>query len=143
MIEILGSGNLADGKSYVMISRSDWEELESFRVLFDFAKERDPDGYRESLKEVAKEIGEDFPGEFKHLIERNPWAAKYLKAFNGRRGRPQALTAPQKDFIARNDKMTGKELYELLRGVYGYTGALKTVQNELVKARKLNQEIEI
>lgn len=136
MIEILGSGNLADGKSYVMISRSDWEEFESFRVLFDFAKEQDPDGYRESLKEVAKEMGEAFPDEYKYLIERNPWAAKYLKAFSGRRGRPEALTTPQRDFISRHDKMTGKELYERLRADMSYRGSLKTVQNELSKLRK-------
>ena len=112
-------------------------------MLFDFAKEQDPDGYRESLKEVAKEMGEAFPDEYKYLIERNPWAAKYLKAFSGHRGRPEALNASQRDFIARNDKMTGKALYERLRADMGYTGALKTVQNELSKIRKLSQEMKL
>lgn len=142
-MEILGNVRMEDGQKCVIISKSEWEEFEALRVLFDFIKEQEPEGFRESLREIAEDMAEEFPEAYQHMIKRNPEAAKYLKAFNARRGRPEALTAPQRDFIARNDKMTGKELYELLRGVYGYTGALKTVQNELVKARKLNQEIEI
>lgn len=143
MVKILGTGNMADGQGYVMISKSDWEQFESFRVLFEFAKEQDPDGFREGLREVSKELAEDFPEEYKHLIKRNPWAVRYLKEFNGRRGRPEALNASQRDFIARNDKKTGKELYERLRADMGYTGALKTVQNELSEIRKLSQETEL
>ena len=61
MVKILGTGNMADGQGYVMISKSDWEQFESFRVLFEFAKEQDPDGFREGLREVSKELAEDFP----------------------------------------------------------------------------------
>lgn len=143
MVEILANGRMADGRKYLMISESEWEEFEAFRVLFDFAKEQDPDGFRENLREVAKELAEDFPEEYKYLIKRNPWAARYLKWFNGHRGRPEALTAHQRDFIARNDKMTGKALYERLKADMGYTGALKTVQNELSKIRKLSQETKL
>lgn len=143
MVEILGNGRMADGQKYLMISESEWEEFEAFRVLFDFAREQDPDGFRENLREVAKELAEDFPEEYKYLVKRNPWAVRYLKWFNGHRGRPEALTAHQRDFIARNDNMTGKALYNHLRTYMGYKGALKTVQNELSKVRKLSQETEL
>lgn len=50
-------------------------------------------------------------------------------------GRPKALTDAHRAFIEENRQMTGKELYELLRANMGYTGSLKTVQNELTKSR--------
>ena len=97
--------------------------------------------HRQSLE---KDLAEDFPEEFKYLIERNPWAARYLKQFlSGNKGRPEALNASQRDFIARNDNMTGKALYEHLRAEMGYIGSLKTVQNELSKRRYLNKTIEL
>lgn len=142
-MEVKGSVRMADGQKYLLVSQDEFEEFEAFRVLFDFAKGEDSAGFRESLREASKELAEEFPEEYKHLIVRNPWAAKYLKAFSGRRGRPEALTAPQRDFISRHDKMTGKELYERLKADMGYTGALKTVQNELGKVRKLNQVIDL
>lgn len=144
MVKILGTGNMADGQSYVMVDKTDWEQFESFRLIFDFARTKAQAEFRESLKDVAKDLGENFPEELKYLIERNPWAARYLKQFNGgNKGRPGALNASQKDFIARNDNMTGKALYEHLRAEMGYTGSLKTVQNELSKRRYLNQTIEL
>lgn len=142
-MEVKGSVRMADGQKYLLVSQHEFEEFEAFRVIFDFAKEQDPEGFRQSLRELSKVLLEDFPKEYQHLIARNPFAAKYLEWFRGHRGRPEALTTPQRDFIAMNDKMSGKELYEALRASYGYTGALKTVQNELSKARKLNQEIDI
>lgn len=50
-------------------------------------------------------------------------------------GRPKALTKPMRAFIEQNREKTGKELYELIRANMGYTGSLKTVQNELTKVR--------
>lgn len=143
MVKILGTCNLADGQKYFMVSESEWEEFEAFRVLFEFFKEQDPDVFRENLRETSKEMGDDFPDELKHLIERNPDAARYLKAFNARRGRPEALNDSQRDFIASHTEMTGKALYEHLRADMGYKGSLKTVQNELSKWRYLNQTIEL
>ena len=144
MVKILGTGNTADGQSYVVISKTDWEQFASFRVLFDFARTHSQEEFRESLKGMAKDLGENFPEEFKYLIERDPWAARYLKQFlSGNKGRPEALNASQRDFIARNDDKTGKALYEHLRAEMGYTGSLKTVQNELSKRRYLNQTIEL
>lgn len=143
MVEVLGNGRMADGQKYLMISESEWEEFEAFRVLFDFAREQDPDGFRENLREVAKELADDFPEEYKYLVKRNPWAVRYLKWFNGHRGRPEALNASQRDFIVRNHGMTGKALYNHLRADMGYKGALKTVQNELSKIRKLSQETKL
>lgn len=147
MIDILDSGSMSDGRDYVMISKSDWDDLNAFRVLLDFVKEQDPVSYREELKEVAKELAGELPAEYGHMIKRNPEAAKYLKAFNARKGRPEALTAPMRDFIASNTSLTARELYEHLRASYGYMGAYKTVQNCLGDLRrgksKLERTIEI
>lgn len=143
MVEILGEGQMSDGQKYVMIRKNEWEELEAFRVIFDFAREKQPGEFRDNLRNVGKLLADEFPDEYKHLIIRNPWAVKYLRAFDGHRGRPEALTAPQRDFITRNYNMTGKALYEHLKANMGYLGALKTVQNELGKIRKLNKIVDL
>ena len=49
MVKILGTGNTADGQSYVVISKSDWEQFESFRVLFDFARTHSQAEFREGF----------------------------------------------------------------------------------------------
>jgi hypothetical protein len=50
-------------------------------------------------------------------------------------GRPKVLTEPMRAFIDQYRESTAKELYEHLRCYMGYTGSLKTVQNELTKVR--------
>ncbi|WP_438838135.1 hypothetical protein [Streptococcus pluranimalium] len=141
-MEKLGEVRLVDGQKCVLISEADWEEFEAFRVLFDFTKERDPEGYRDVLRGVAEELSEEFPEEYRHMVERNPRAVKYLKAFNARKGRPQALTSSQRDFIASNTVLTAKELYGRLRASQGYTGSLKTVQNYLGELRRGKSEVD-
>lgn len=39
MVKILGTGSTVDGQDYVMVSKSDFEELQSAKLLLDFAKQ--------------------------------------------------------------------------------------------------------
>lgn len=57
------------------------------------------------------------------------------KEKKGHGGRPSVLTDAQRAFIEKNMGKTGREIYEFLRANMGYTGSLKTVQNELTKIR--------
>lgn len=139
MVKIKVTGDISSGGEYVLISKSELEyyyQLETLKVILDFEREQDPESFKEYLRELYKELGEDLPNEFKDLIERNPWAARYLKEFNGRQGRPEALNASHRDFIASNTFITARALYEHLRANMGYKGSLKTVQNYLGEVRR-------
>lgn len=39
MVKILGTGTTADGKKYVMVDKCEFEELQSAKLLLDFAKQ--------------------------------------------------------------------------------------------------------
>lgn len=39
MVKILGTGTTSDGKDYVMVDKAEFEEMQSFGVLLDFAKQ--------------------------------------------------------------------------------------------------------
>lgn len=39
MVKILGTGTTSDGQEYVAVSKSDFEEMQAFGVLLDFAKQ--------------------------------------------------------------------------------------------------------
>lgn len=143
MVEILGSGKMNDGQKYVLISQTDWEEMKIFRGIFDWAKEQNPGGFQEFLKEALEEMEEVNPEEFKEFLEWNPYAKRYLKWAQTKIGRPNALTDEHRAFIRANDKKTGKEIYKHLVANMGYKGALKTVQNELSIAKYENQEISL
>lgn len=39
MIKILGTGTTSDGQNYVMVDKTDFEELQSAKLLVDFAKQ--------------------------------------------------------------------------------------------------------
>ena len=44
MVKVLGTGTTTDGKDYVMVDKTDFEELQAFRVLLDFAKQHGKEG---------------------------------------------------------------------------------------------------
>lgn len=39
MVKILGTGTTTDGQDYVMVDKTEFEELQAFGVLLDFAKQ--------------------------------------------------------------------------------------------------------
>ena len=39
MVKILGKGTTTDGKEYVMVYKSDFQELQTAKLLVDFVKE--------------------------------------------------------------------------------------------------------
>lgn len=39
MVKILGTGTTKDGQEYVMVDKTEFEEMQSFGVLMDFAKQ--------------------------------------------------------------------------------------------------------
>jgi hypothetical protein len=143
MVKILGRGTLASGQKYVMIEKVDFENLRQADLLLGYLKKEYGWDSSEIMREVYREKAEEVPQEFKHFVERNPMAEKYYREFYGK-GRPSVLTEPQRAFIEQNKEKTGKELYEHLRAYMGYTGSLKTVQNELGKVRDpLNQVFDL
>lgn len=139
MVKIKVTGDISSGGEYVLISKSELEyyyQLETLKVILDFERIHNPEDLKGYLTELYKELGDDLPKEFKDLIKRNPWAARYLKALNGRQGRPEALNVFHRDFIDSNTFVTARALYEHLRAHMGYKGSLKTVQNYLGEVRR-------
>ena len=43
MVKILGTGNTADGQEYVMVDKAEFEELQTAKLLLDFAKQHGRD----------------------------------------------------------------------------------------------------
>ena len=78
MVKVLGTGTTTDGKDYVMVDKSDFEELQAFKVLLDFAKQHGKEATvfaklsKRNLKgtptRVPKELMESFDKSFDRAL---------------------------------------------------------------------------
>lgn len=62
MVKILGTGSTVDGQDYVMVSKSDFEELQSAKLLLDFAKQHSKE----------KEVSAKLTGLDPYRVKQNP-----------------------------------------------------------------------
>jgi len=84
MVKILGAGTTSDGKDYVMVDKAEFEEMQAFGVLLDFAKQHGKEGevlskltggYRKAKRNrkgtparVPKELMESFDKSFDRAL---------------------------------------------------------------------------